>query len=203
MCEAPGFGELSPGKWMAGSDTFQRTQQDQAAYPSETADSNTLVQMVVVYRGRNIAVYRDGKPYAAYEIKQPQVFGSGSVVMFRKRHLDMGEKGYFRGKITDARVYDRPLTATQIAALEPGALTETELKPWAWWSFAGGSLREQTGRFDEVKVVGDVSVIDGALVLGKGGATVIASSTSRAARIATPSGWAADQPVPGAVIPEP
>ena len=31
------FGELMPGKWMAGSDFFKRTQKDQANCPAETA----------------------------------------------------------------------------------------------------------------------------------------------------------------------
>ncbi|MCY2989533.1 MAG: hypothetical protein NTY19_16905 [Planctomycetota bacterium] len=39
------FGELSPGRWMAGSDNFHRTQRNQAHYPTETADPQTLLQM--------------------------------------------------------------------------------------------------------------------------------------------------------------
>ena len=44
------FGELAAGKWMAGSDLFNRTLRDQAALPEETADAGTLVQMAIVDR---------------------------------------------------------------------------------------------------------------------------------------------------------
>ena len=33
------FGEIAPGKWMAGSDTFLRTERNQAAFPAETSDA--------------------------------------------------------------------------------------------------------------------------------------------------------------------
>jgi len=39
------LGEIARGKWMAGSDFYRRTQQDQAHWPFETADSHTLGQL--------------------------------------------------------------------------------------------------------------------------------------------------------------
>ncbi|MCX5654275.1 MAG: DUF1080 domain-containing protein, partial [Planctomycetota bacterium] len=65
------FAELAPAKWMAGSDFFRRTQEDQANCPAETADPNTLVQVAIVYRGSLITVYRNGKEYSRHEIAQP------------------------------------------------------------------------------------------------------------------------------------
>ena len=41
------FGERAAGKWMAGSDFFRRTPADQQAYPPETADKHTVVQVAV------------------------------------------------------------------------------------------------------------------------------------------------------------
>src|SRR2546430_1609291 len=41
------FGEVAPGKWMAGSNSFARTEKDQQA-PAETADAMTLVQIAIV-----------------------------------------------------------------------------------------------------------------------------------------------------------
>ena len=61
------FGEKVAGKWMAGSDGFTRTQQDQFAGAVETADSKTLIQMAIVYKGNQISIYRNGKPYVSYE----------------------------------------------------------------------------------------------------------------------------------------
>ncbi len=45
------FAELAPGKWMAGSELFLRSQQDQADYPDETTGGTQPVQMAVVYAG--------------------------------------------------------------------------------------------------------------------------------------------------------
>src|ERR1051325_1138291 len=38
------LGEIVPAKWMAGSDTFKRTQQKQDDSPAETATAGILVQ---------------------------------------------------------------------------------------------------------------------------------------------------------------
>jgi hypothetical protein len=57
------FGELAPGKWMAGSDLWSRTKKDQAAFPVATADAKTFVQIAIVYRDTEITIYRNGKQY--------------------------------------------------------------------------------------------------------------------------------------------
>jgi beta-fructofuranosidase len=44
------FGEKVPGKWMAGSDFYSRTQRDRQANP---ADSKTFVQIAIVYKGND------------------------------------------------------------------------------------------------------------------------------------------------------
>src|SRR5207247_1035633 len=36
------FGEISPRKWMPGSDTFRRTLKEQGSWPDETADAKTF-----------------------------------------------------------------------------------------------------------------------------------------------------------------
>ena len=61
------FGERAPGKWMAGSNFFKRTQGDQQANAVEKADGKTLIQMAIVYKGNQISIYRNGEPYASYE----------------------------------------------------------------------------------------------------------------------------------------
>ena len=54
------FGELQPGKWMAGSDYHRRTEKTQDKYVRETTDSKTMVQMAIVYKGDEILIYRNG-----------------------------------------------------------------------------------------------------------------------------------------------
>ena len=57
------FGEIAPAKWMAGSERWSRTEQQQDGWPAETADANTLVQIAVAYKGNEITLYRNGEEY--------------------------------------------------------------------------------------------------------------------------------------------
>jgi len=191
------FGELAPARWMAGSNYFLRTQQDQAAWPAETADAGTFVQIAIVYRDREVTIYRDGAPYASYTMANPpQAFAEGSVAMFGMRHLDVKAPGdSFAGRIRDARIYSAALDAAAIAALKPGEANEPA--PWAWWSFADGSVAERTGRFGEARLRGDVRVEDGCLVLGGNGATLVAYAKPGATVGST---WAEGDVVPRPVI---
>ena len=201
------FGELEPKRWMPGSNGFARTQKDQTQWPAETAAADQFVQMAIVYRGREVAVYRNGEPYAQYTMAQePQLFGPQAIVMFGRRHLDARdtEDRSFAGRIKDARIYAEPLDQKTIAALLPGRVSE-DLKPWAWWSFADEGLREKTGRYNQIQLIGDVHIEDGCLVLGGKGATVITASLPDPADGATtwapiPKAWSLTGPVPDEVV---
>jgi len=175
------FGELAPGKWMAGSDYFRRSQKDQSAYARETAGPDTFVQVAIVYQGRNIRIYRNGQPYAGYTIGGPQVFGRGSVVMFGRRHIEAGDRACFRGKIADARIYDRALAAEQIAALRPNELSD--VRPFAWWSFKSGRISDRVGRFPETFLSGGAELIRGHLVLQGEQPTMIAAPKGQLAAL--------------------
>jgi len=157
------FGELSPAKWMAGSDFFNRTQQEQKDYPPETADANTLVLIASVYRGNQVTLYRNGKEYARHQIAEPQSFGAGSVVTIGLRHLEATDKACFAGAIADARLYNIALTPDSIAALEVNRPSEPT--PLAWWSFADGRATDRMNTFRAVELVGDARIADGKLWL--------------------------------------
>lgn len=163
------FGEIAEGKWMAGSDFFSRTERDQSAFPSETTASGTFVQMAIVYRGREITVYRDGALYSKHLTQSdPQTFSPNATVMIGKRHRQQGDGAQFAGAIDDARIYDRALSAEELARLRPNQASGS--KPWAWWTFENGDLAEKTGRFESAKLTPGASIKDGRLVLdGKTG----------------------------------
>lgn len=73
------FGERAPAKWMAGSDMFSRTLADQASVPAETAEGRTFVQIAIVYRGSQVAIYRNGQPISQYAMPTPpREFGPDS-----------------------------------------------------------------------------------------------------------------------------
>lgn len=169
------FGELAAGKWMAGSDYHRRSQRDQKARPTETADQNTFVQIAIVYKGTNITIYRNGKKYSSHKIDRPQKFGPDSVVMFGRRHIDAADQSCFRGSIDDARVYDKALTAEQIAALKPNKASE--VKPVAWWTFEAGRSGERMGNFSDTFLTGGAEIAGGHLVLGGKQPVMIAAAS--------------------------
>lgn len=196
------FGELAPEKWMAGSDYYSRTWKDQSSWPKETAGSNTFIQIAIVYRGPEVALYRDGDLYAQYTMPNaPLQFSGTPVVVFGRRHLDVSEpRQSFIGRIKDARVYDRALESSQLKQLSAGQAAP-EMKPWAWWCFGDEGLKERTGRFNDVQWTGDVHLSEGCLVLPGNGASVMAYSTGGNANLLpVPRAWSADSPVPDEVV---
>ncbi len=197
------LGEITPKKWMPGSDFYRRTIKEQATWENETADESTFVQMAIVYQGREVSVFRNGRDYAHYTMPEaPQAFGPGAVVVFGRRHVLANDLEHtFAGRIKDARIYDKPLDRETIAALVPGKVAG-EVKPWAWWSFGDEGLREKMGRFTEIKLVGDVRLQDGNLVLGGKGATVITTCTGgeEGKSISVPKTWSSNSAVPDEVV---
>ena len=124
------FGELSPGRWMAGSDFYRRTHREQGPWAEETSDSKALVQVAITYRGKQVTLYRNGRPYAEYTMASPpQEFGPQSVVVIGKRHLEQQDDAHFIGAIEDARIYDVALPADQIAALNLPGQPRAQLGP--------------------------------------------------------------------------
>ncbi|MCC6444283.1 MAG: GH32 C-terminal domain-containing protein [Armatimonadetes bacterium] len=183
------FGELAPRRWMPGSDGWRRTQKSQDEWPQETASPDEFVQIALVYRDREVSLFRNGQKIAGYMMAEaPLSIGLAATVVMGRRHLDAGDPARsFQGRIRDARIYDRALDAATLSALRPG-VSGSGLAPWAWWSFADEGLREKTGRFTEIRLIGGLRLQDGCLALPGQGGTVIASAGSgEAGSIAIPS----------------
>jgi beta-fructofuranosidase len=171
------LGELATKRWMPGSDGFNRTLRQQNTWPEETADPRTFVQVAITYQERRVTVYRNGQPYAQYTMANaPREFGPQSVVVLGMRHLDQGDDAHFAGAIDDARIYDRALSAEQIAALKPNLGSDPA--PWAWWTFDDKAARDRTGRFTAVKLAGGAKVENGKLVLDGKAASLFAAPTA-------------------------
>ncbi|MBM3883335.1 MAG: hypothetical protein FJ387_27110 [Verrucomicrobia bacterium] len=186
------FGELAPGRWMPGSDYHRRTEKGQADWPVETAAAGTLVQLALSYRGQQVTLYRNGQVYADYAMASaPQVFGSQSVVVMGKRHLDQGDDAHFLGAIEDARLYAGALTAEQIVALEPDVPSEP--LPLAWWDFEAGRVGDRQGRFEATLLVGGARVAEGRLHLDQPGACLLASLTVPEVKAVTGTGEAVNR----------
>jgi hypothetical protein len=113
------YGEREPGKWIAGSNFFVRTR-DLAA-PVETAKPGQLVHMAVAYdKDNRVSVYRNGAPYAPpYAPSGPDAAlrtypARDSRVLLGLRHTGAGN-GFLTGSIEEARLYDRALSAQEVA----------------------------------------------------------------------------------------
>jgi sucrose-6-phosphate hydrolase SacC (GH32 family) len=174
------FGEKEPGRWMAGSENFDRTQAEQGANLTERA--NGVVQVAVVYKSGGIEIYRNGARYAAYEAKNVDLLTSqANLAVFGLRHLGAESGQTFRGTIEEARIYDEALTLDQIKDLvlnQPSAV-----KPYAWWTFEKGQETDRIGRFPVNCLTGGARIENGHLVLDKAGATLVAVKALPSAKV--------------------
>lgn len=176
------FGERVSGRWMAGSEFFRRTQDEagQQTNPQETAGSNTLVQVAVVYAGGRVALYRNGQSYASYSVPKPRPFGDQTKVLLGLRYLGgAGEIGFLEGAIEDVRIYDTALTAEQLAALKPNEASEPP--PLAWWSFEGDKIEDAMKTFPASRLEGSARVVHGRLILDGSGYLRAAKDAKRLA----------------------
>ena len=158
------LGEVAAGRWMAGSDFFRRTPNQQTSWPAETADPKTTVQIAIVYRGCDVTLYRNGVRYAAYRIAAPQSFSDDATVLLGLRYLGgMGPIGFLHGAIDEARIYDTALDGPAIAALAPGKPSTPA--PLGAWTFDDGTTRDSAGRFPPGVLCGAARIAGGKLLL--------------------------------------
>ena len=137
------FGEQQPRHWMAGSDGFVRTRALEG--PAEKEIQEAPVHLAIVYSADGlITAYHNGLPYGKpYQSAGPVTFEAGkSQVLFGNRHSPPGGNKSLAGRIYRARLYDRALTAGEVAASAGGpanfvserdllaAMTEAERQEW-------------------------------------------------------------------------
>ncbi len=121
------FGEQQPKQWLAGSDFFRRTSPLQG--PEEaTAGEQPVHLALTYYADGTIAAYRDGRPYGKpYKSNGPARFEAGkTVAAFGVRHGAPGGNRMLAGTIVQARLYDRALTAAEVAASAKATALVTE-----------------------------------------------------------------------------
>lgn len=160
------FGERRPDVWMAGSEMFKRTEADQSAYPTETASPTEFVRVAAVYRGDVITLYRNDRTIASYKTAHPpSVFGSGASILIGLRHMARrGEpNSYFNGVVEEARIYDRALSAEEIAGLRLDSTAG--VKPLGRWTFEDGTARDSEKTFPDGALHGAAVIRQGRLYL--------------------------------------
>ena len=124
------FGEAAARKWMAGSNSFLRTQNPQAFGALEYVTDPDSVMIAIVYGADNsVTIYRDGMIYGQYTKGTLQTYSTAnsSDVLLGLRHGDRsadvgtvdGADVFLAGSIDEARIYGVALTQSQIQALVP------------------------------------------------------------------------------------
>lgn len=159
------LGEKRQGVWMAGSDFFRRTQADQSAAAPETVQPGQQVQIAVVYCGKRITLYRDGRRYADYDAGSQESFANTCDILIGARYRgSMGEIGFFAGEIDEVRLYREPLDEATLRALKPGEVGQPE--PWGMWTFDEAEVADRMGRFPKGRLMNGATVAGGKLRLG-------------------------------------
>jgi len=145
------LGERKKRHWISGSNGFSRTEDFPESTPEE--QPNQLIHLVMVYQtDGTITLYRNGKPYGKPYRKGPATFPKDtSSIIFGLRHLPPGGNKYLNVKIDKARLFNRALTAEEVAASASGGdlyVSENEL--------LSALTNEQKSQVDEwSKTLGD------------------------------------------------
>lgn len=110
------IGERQPRHWISGSNGFARTED----FPESTPETKVgeLLHLVMTYaEDGTTTLYRDGKPYGKSFRKGAATFPKDqSSVLFGLRHLPPGGNRSLKVSLDKARLYDRSLTAEEVAA---------------------------------------------------------------------------------------
>ena len=141
--DAIDYAERTANQWMAGSDFFNRSAEDNGG-AAETVTSPGEVMIAIVYDATDgITIYRNGVLYAnRYEQGTLQTYpANGSEALIGLRHSTCGSNCWLSASIDEARIYGSALTADQIAQLYQ----------------AGPGCGVQNGAF----VIGDVNAVVG------------------------------------------
>ncbi|MBS0206984.1 MAG: DUF1588 domain-containing protein [Planctomycetes bacterium] len=114
------IGERKNRHWISGSNGFARTE-DFPESLEETRIGEDLHLAMVYTDDGTTTLYRNGQPYGQPYRKGMAVFPrEQSSVIFGLRHLPAGGNRYLSVNIDQARLYNRALTAEEVAAAASG-----------------------------------------------------------------------------------
>lgn len=114
------IGERKNRHWISGSNGFSRTED----FPDSTAETLTheTLHLVMTYANDGTTtLYRNGEPYGKPFQKGSAMFPKDQCsVLFGLRHLPPADSKMLSVSIDKARLYDRALTAEEVAASASG-----------------------------------------------------------------------------------
>jgi hypothetical protein len=113
------YGELTAGQWMNGSEGWYRTPAGNGG-ALETLSEPDEIMMVITYdssAANKIKIYRNGVLYAEHNQGSLISHAAGVKVLIGPRAWTGYNDGYMNGYINEARIYNKALTASEIAAI--------------------------------------------------------------------------------------
>jgi len=112
------LGERKAGHWISGSNGHSRTLDFEGSTPEPEGEQDQLLHLVMVYQADGTTtLYRNGVPYGKPYRKGKAAFPKEQTsVLFGLRHLPPGGNKSLAMNLDRARLYDRALTATEVAA---------------------------------------------------------------------------------------
>ncbi|MFN0195144.1 MAG: DUF1549 domain-containing protein [Planctomycetaceae bacterium] len=159
------FGEQDAKHWMAGSNSFERTQS--FGGPEETHAHEEFVHFAITYQADGtITGYRNGRIYGnPYMSKPPVTFLKGEAqIVIGLRHAPPGGNKMLAGTVDKVQLYDRALQPAEIAASSgtladmvddaeiTARLTPEQNELRNRWLFEIGHLETQRTRQLETKI---------------------------------------------------
>lgn len=173
------YGERQSHRWMASSDFFNRTQDFNPGFQEST--TGELVQVAITYEDLGgglvrIRGYRDGIQIGDSTSGNMHTWNHGVIAKFGPRHAAFGS---LDAHIDEARIYNRVLTASDLAALSVVTPTATN-NLVGHWNFDDGTARDSSG-YDNHGVPTGGAIVDGVLGRGldlRGGGNFITISNS-------------------------
>ncbi len=110
------IGERQARQWISGSNGFTRTLDFKGAI--EEVESEPVRMAIVYQKDGMIRAYRNGEPYGApYKKTGLHHFKSGDTqILFGLRHGKPSGNRMLKGRILEARLYDRALNEKEVAA---------------------------------------------------------------------------------------
>jgi hypothetical protein len=114
------LGERKPQHWISGSNGFSRTEDFPDSVPENSTDE--LLHLAMVYSDDGTTtLYRNGSPYGKPFRKGAATFPKDNTsVIFGLRHLPAGGNKYLTVNLDRARLYDRALSADEVASSASG-----------------------------------------------------------------------------------
>ena len=143
------YAEQVPGQWMNGSNSLARSVATNGGIAESVSGSDKVMIAITYGPGNAINLFRNGQPYNTLSATKGTLVGypvGETRFHLGQRHPGSGNPNrFFAGRIDEARVYNRPLSAGEIADLHTaGPVPDTPPTLLGGTNLAAGAIARQS-----------------------------------------------------------